>query len=194
MLHVAGTHVAKTKRLTQVYVLKRLDDTWDEVLTSCFGLTQSEAQGQLRQSFKSSDDGSDDHGPIFLAALDLALGKEGRDAFRKQARKIRTEADLAQAIARIRETADVIPSATRKAMAMLVKVLPRKGGPGRQSKLTATEAARACDHIGTFMRQGSSVTLALKKAADASETLIGKRVSARTLQKAWKNRGTLPSQ
>ena len=77
---------------------------------------------------------------------------------------------------------------------MLVSALPRRGGPGRQRKLTPTEAARACDHIGTFMRQGSSVTVALRKAAEASETLIGKKVSARTLQKAWKDRGTLPSQ
>jgi hypothetical protein len=186
--------VAKAKRLTQAYVLRRLDETWDEVLTSCFGLTQTAAQGQLRQLLRSSDDGSDNHGQLFKAALDLALGKEGRDAFRKQAQQIQTEADLARAIARIRETADVIPSVTRKATKMLVSALPRRGGPGRRRKLTATEAARACDHIGTFMRQGGSLTVALRKAAEASETLIGKKVSARTLQKAWKDRGTLPSQ
>jgi len=190
--------VAKPRRLTQAVILKRLDETWDEVLASCFGLTQAEAKRHVRQSLTSSDDSDSDsvqgQSRLLMAALDLALGKNGRDAFRKQARSIKTEEDLARAIQRIRDSAEVIPSATRKAMKMISAMMPRRGGPGRQPKLGANDAGRACDQIALFVRQGNAVKVALQKTADLSPTLLGKKVSARTLQKAWKNRDKLTSQ
>jgi hypothetical protein len=76
-------------------------------------------------------------------------------------------------------------------MKMVSGMLPRKGGPGRQPKLSAAEASRACDHIATFIRQKNSLKAALQKTSNASLSLFGKKVSARTLQKAWDNRDTL---
>jgi DNA invertase Pin-like site-specific DNA recombinase len=88
----------------------------------------------------------------------------------------------------IREVGEKMPTAIRKATKELGHALPRRGGPGRQPKLTGTQAAKACDQIGLFVRQGHTVKEALKKVAELTPGLFGKKVGARTLQKAWDKR------
>jgi type II secretory pathway component PulF len=70
----------------------------------------------------------------------------------------------------------------------LGRALPRRGGPGRQPKLNATQSSQVCDQIALFLRQGHTLKQALQKVAELSITLFGKKVGARTLQKAWDKR------
>jgi len=183
--------MARRQRLTQAVVLKRLSEAWDDVLASSFGMTHEEARRQVRELLMSSDvsrAGDLDSTGLFIATIAFTLGKTGRNAIQKNVRNIRTEADLMRAVEQIRAQSEVMPSALRKAMKTLAVTLPRRGGPGRKPKLSAEEAGRACDHIATFIRQKYSVRGALERTAELSVGLLGKKVSARTLQKAWKDR------
>jgi hypothetical protein len=114
--------------------------------------------------------------------------------FQMKKTKIRTQDDLTSAIQRMEEVSEKMPSATRKALKELSKMLPRRGGPGRQPKLNRSEASKACDHISTFIRQGQPLKHALVMLAEKSSPLLGKKVGARTLQKFWDNRVKLTSE
>ena len=81
-----------------------------------------------------------------------------------------------------------MPTAIRKAFKEVGHALPRRGGPGRQAKLNAKQAAQVCDQIALFVRQGQTLKEALQKVAELTPTLLGKKVGARTLQKAWDKR------
>jgi hypothetical protein len=82
-----------------------------------------------------------------------------------------------------------IPTELRKALKEVQASLPRRGGPGRQRKLKPGEDAQMCDQISTFIRQGHNLKLALQKVSLLTPQLLGKKVSSRTLQKAWNRRG-----
>jgi hypothetical protein len=116
--------------------------------------------------------------------MSLGLGGFGKAL----ARRVKTEAQLQNALARIREAGEKMPTAIRRATKELGRALPRRGGPGRQPKLNAKQAAQVCDQIALFLRQGHTLKDGLQKVAELTPTLLGKKVGARTLQKAWDKR------
>jgi hypothetical protein len=116
--------------------------------------------------------------------MSLGLGGAGKAL----APRVKTEAQLQSALASIREAGENMPTVIRKVTKELGRALPRRGGPGRKHKLNATQAAQVCDQIALFMRQGDSLKEALPKVAELTPSLFGKKVGARTLQKAWDRR------
>jgi type II secretory pathway component PulF len=105
------------------------------------------------------------------------------------AAKIEDEEQLRAAIKRIKEGREKLPTILRKAMKQVTAVLPRRGGPGRQPKLKPNEASQMCDQIAMFIRQNNNLKQALQKVSQLTPQLLGKKVSPRTLQKAWNKRG-----
>ncbi len=102
---------------------------------------------------------------------------------------IENEDQLNEAVRRIREIRNELPTVMRKAMKEIVAVLPRRGGPGRQPKLKPQEASQICDQIAMFIRQNNNLKQSLEKVSELTPQLLGKKVSPRTLQKAWNKRG-----
>jgi len=107
------------------------------------------------------------------------------------ARQIKNRGQLEDAVILIKRLRDVLPTAFRKGMKEIARELPRRGGPGRQPKLNGPEASKACDHIAMFIRQKHTLKQALQMMAESSQAFLGKKVSARTLQKAWDRRDKL---
>jgi hypothetical protein len=180
-------------RLTQKEVFRRVVEAWDQALERGFGLSEDDARKMVRGLFAKGDDAVDftndkQTGLQLQAMVRFTVGHMGRRAFRKGLRTIKTEDQLQKVCSDINRVADELPTLIRKWMKVFTTALPRRGGPGRHSKLNTTEAASACDHIATFIRRGLKTKQALQRVAEASEALLGKKIGARTLQKAWNNR------
>lgn len=103
--------------------------------------------------------------------------------------KIETEEQLRDFVQYIREQREGFPTVMRKAMKQITAALPRRGGPGRQPKLTPSEASQMCDQIALYIRQNNNLKQALQKTAELTVQVLHKKVSPRTLQKAWNKRG-----
>jgi hypothetical protein len=170
----------KSARPTKKDFEKRLAQKWKEALESCLGPTPA----QLSQLLKDADRKTTEQN--LKAGMAFALRTLGTDHLKKA--NIKTEEQFAKACEQLGEVKEKMPTAVRKALRELAKSLPRRGGPGRQALLSLQEANRACDHIATFIRQGYTLKAALRLVAEASMALLGKKVGARTLQKAWDKR------
>jgi hypothetical protein len=124
--------------------------------------------------------------------MTITLGVQLQDFGRKfasaSAANIKDEVELQAVIQRMRLVRNGLPTEIRKAMKLVAGSLPRRGGPGRQPKMQPQEANQMCDQIATFLRHRHTIKQALKKSSDLTPQLLGKRVSPRTLQKAWNNR------
>jgi len=117
----------------------------------------------------------------------LGLGGIGKGL----AKNIKTQEQFEKALQQINRAGEQMPTMIRKATKELARSLPRRGGPGRQPKLTPKESAQMCDQIALYIRQKHNLKEALQKVAELTPTLLGKKVGARTLQKAWDKRGEL---
>lgn len=109
------------------------------------------------------------------------------------AAKIDSDQQLQDVIRQIKGVREEIPTVIRKAMKQVTASLPRRGGPGRQPKLRPHEADQMCDQLAMFIRQNNNLKQALQKLSNLTPQLLGKKVSPRTLQKAWDKRGTVNS-
>jgi|HubBroStandDraft_6_1064221.scaffolds.fasta_scaffold257464_1 hypothetical protein len=160
-------------------------------MTDCFGISPTDAERLIKAGMAGrlkipARNDSAAAAQIFDAGIAHAFTQVVDYQIRKT--RIRTEDELAAAFQRMEEVREQMPTATRKALKEFSKMLPRRGGPGRQPKLNRSEASKACDHIAMFMRHGNTLKEALVRMAESSPTLVGKKVGARTLQKAWDNR------
>jgi hypothetical protein len=169
-------------RLTKTEVERTLDEAWRNVLKD-IGLVAApnEIKKYLRELKLSPET------PVMRGltlGMSLGLGSFGKTL----ARKVRTREQLAQALANIKEASEKMPTAMRKAFKEMTHALPRRGGPGRQAKLNPRETAQMCDQIGMSIRQGATLKQALQRVSEMTPTLLGKKVGARTLQKAWNKR------
>jgi hypothetical protein len=173
----------KSDRPTKKEFEKRLAQKWREALESCLG----PAPTQLTHLLKDADRKTTDQN--LKAGMAFALRILGTDHLKKK--NIKTEEQFAKACEELRVWKEKMPTAIRKATRDLAKALPRRGGPGRQPILNSDEAAKACDHIAMFIRQNHTLKEALQKMAQSSESLLGKKVGARTLQKFWDKRDQL---
>lgn len=104
------------------------------------------------------------------------------------AASIQNEKQMQAALTAIKEVGYQLPPILRKAMKQVASSLPRRGGPGRQPKLNPREAVLVCDQIATFIRRKNTLKQALQKVSESAPQLLGKKVSPRTLQKAWDKR------
>jgi hypothetical protein len=175
----------KTKRIAQETIQKTLDKEWQAAIKSCFGMTHREALALVKPYGKNAET------PVRGLTLGMVWALGGYGKFLAKKHRIKTQEDLHKAVQQMREARNAIPAATRKAFKMIASKLPRAGGPGRHSKLNPQEASKACDHISTFIRQKHTLKQALQMVSEMSPTLLGKKVGARTLQKAWDIRDKL---
>jgi hypothetical protein len=182
-MFLAPTRMTKThKRLTKKEVAVRVDAAYRDLLEGTgFKFDPDEMNRVLNSSNVS---------PHKRVAKGLSLGMAlgvlswGRTA----SREIRTEAQLDKVLLKLREAKEQLPTLARKAAKEVLSKLPRRGGPGRTPKLNARESSMVCDQIGVFIRQKNTLKESLAKTAELTLTLLGKKVSARTLQKAWDKR------
>ena len=161
---------------------KKLEQAWGDVLKEN-GLIPSNAD--VRKTLKEVHLAQ--NAPIgrgLTIGMSLGLGGIGK----AMGKRVKTEAQLQNALALIRDAGEKMPAAIRKATKELGHALPRRGGPGRQPKLNPTQAAQVCDQIALFLRQGNTLKDALPKVAALTPSLFGKKVGARTIQKAWDKR------
>ena len=75
----------------------------------------------------------------------------------------------------------------RKGMNAVVKALPKKPSTGRNEILDPQKRKEACDLVSKYERSGISKRMAYDKVA------MKMNCSTRTVQRAWKARGTLLS-
>jgi hypothetical protein len=179
----------KSEKLTQAEIAKRVDEAWHNILAEN-GLVWSPAE--LREMLKTVHLPPEAHlarGLTMGAAIGLSsVGK-------KIAAKIRSRAQLDKILFEMRQAGDKIPALLRRSVKEMARTLPRKGGPGRQPKLNAKEASQMCDQIAILIRQKSTLKQALQKASELSPSILGgKKVSPRTLQKAWGRRDEFTTQ
>lgn len=175
----------KTKKMAQFdrhAAEKQLESAWRDVLNENRLIPSPAEVKKTLKEVQLSQNASIGSG--LTIGMSLGLGGIGKAL----ARKVKNEAQLQEALARIREAREKMPTAIRKATKELGHALPRRGGPGRQPKLNGTQAAQVCDQIALFMRQGYTLKTSLHKVAELSPTLFGKKIGARTLQKAWDKR------
>ena len=183
----------KAKRLTRTVVERRLLEAYVELFDELFRMTEATAAQIVNAMFAVPQDGEvgdSDSTKGAIATVRLMFGRRGRVALKKDAANIKTEAELEKRIAEIHNASYELPSGVRKVLKGFAAQLPRRGGPGRTPKLNAAEEQKACDQIALAIRRGAGVKQALKETAEKIAALLGKRVSARTLQKAWNRRKT----
>jgi len=179
----------KPKKLTEAEVARRLDETFHKILEENGLLLWS--PDELKEMLKSVH-----ISPNTKLARGLSIGAMIglSSAGKKVAPLIKTEEQLDRALQAMRQQGDKIPTMMRKAAKEMTLMLPRRGGPGRQPKLTAEEKSLMCDLIASFIRQKMKLKPALAKASEQAPGMLGgKKVSARTLQKAWDERDKIPS-
>jgi len=170
------------RRLTKKEVATRVDAAYRELLEGTgFKFDPAEMNRLLKASTVS---------PHKRVAKGLSLGMAlGILSWGKTAsRQIRTEEQLNKVLLKLKEAKEELPTLARKATKEVLSKLPRRGGPGRTPKLNARESTIVCDQIGVFIRQKNTLKKSLAKTAELTLTLLGKKVSARTLQKAWDKR------
>lgn len=179
----------KTKqRLNKAEIEEQLDEAWHETLKSC-GMESNLAEVKKYLKEQSiSPDSQLTRG--FTLGMGLGLGNLGKVL----ARKVKTKEELEKKLAQIREVKEKLPTVIRKVLKDFTRALPRRGGPGARPKLDPREASQMCDQISLFVRQKCSVKEALQRTSEASPSLIGKKVSPRTLQKAWDRRDEFTTQ
>lgn len=182
------------KRLTKAEIKKRLLEEWENTMRDGFGLSSAEANRLVKSmTGKRTDQANNPPGALHLnAGMALFVGNTIRN--RIYGTKIKTEKQLEAALQEIREVREKMPTVVRRALKAVSNMLPRRGGPGRQPKLNRNEASKACDHIAMFIRQKHTLKEALQMMSDSSPSILGKKVGARTLQKAWDRRDKLTSE
>ena len=170
------------KRLTKKKIQTTIDDAWSEMLHKVgFSYTQEQINQVLR------DGNVPAHTRVASGlrfGMVLGLGGFGK----RLSREIRTEEQLNKFLLTVKELEHALPTLVRKATKEVVSTLPRGGGPGRAPKLNAKESNLVCDQISLFIRKKHSLKEALSKVSELTPVLLGKKVSARTLQKAWDRR------
>jgi hypothetical protein len=175
----------KVKKLTRAEIERQLNEAWEQMLKESNLNPDPNALKRLMKMKGAQPQIVIAGGmTITLGALLQNMGKTiGRNA------KIENDKQLQAVLREIKEMGNQLPTAIRKATKAVTSALPRRGGPGRQPKLQPDEARQMCDQIALFIRQQSNLKEALQKVSALTPSLLGKKVSPRTLQKAWDKRG-----
>ncbi len=180
----------KSRKLTKKEIGQRLEQEWKSMLNENGLSVPPDAIDAIKKAFKARDPRPE---VLVESGLKVTLSTllEDRGKTIAATHRIETEEELQRALKGIKEIGEDLPSVLRKAMKDFKAVLPRRGGPGRRPKLRPKEAAQMCDQIAVHIRQQLTLKKALVKASELTPQLLGKKVSPRTLQKAWDRRGEL---
>ena len=174
---------APSKPLTPAAIAKRVDDTWQEVLQENKLVWSKADISKMLLHIDVPPETAIARGMTIGAAIGLT------SAGKRIAGHIKSEEQLLRVLQEMRSSGSKIPSILRKASKEMLKALPRRGGPGRQPKLSPREASLMCDQIALFIRQKNSLKKSLQRASELSPSILkGKKVGSRTLQKAWDKR------
>lgn len=176
--------MTNTERLTRAEITRRVKQAWQDMLEKNGFLKWSpeSVKAQLKQ-MNVPRETIVTQGLTVGAAL--GLGGMGKGL----ARDIKTREELDKILLEIRRIGEELPTIIRKATKQMTSTLPRRGGPGRQPKLTTKEASQMCDQIALSIRQKHSLKQALQNVSELSASILGgKKVGSRTLQKAWDKR------
>jgi hypothetical protein len=172
--------VRKPKRLTTKEVKARIFEAATEMAVDLLGLS-----GKIPEEL--------DGDRALVRAAFLSEAKRLQPKLITGKGKRYTEQELKTQIDKIKASAPEVATMFRKKLKEIQKQLPRRGGPGRTEKLSATEKIEVCEQITSLHKIGQ-----LKKMADiyysVSQSLKltkGKEVSARTVKRIWDNRATL---
>ncbi len=170
------------KKLSRAEIERRLNQEWNAILGENKIIPDPDAVKKVMK--KGQPESLIALG--FTGTIAMLLQNYGRTI--ATTAKIKDEQHLLEVIRSMREAGYKLPTAIRKAMKEITSTLPRHGGPGRNPKLTPKEAVEMCSQIGMFITQGDKLKEALQRASDLTTQLLGKKVSPRTLQKAWDKR------
>lgn len=172
--------MTRPRNLSRTEMAKRIDAAWHQILEEnglVFNPTELKA---MIKTAHLSPQANLARGLTIGAAIGLS------SAGKKVAPMIRSEEQFYRVLQEMKRAGDKIPTMLRKATKDMARALPRKGGPGRQPKLSPREASLMCDQIALFIRQKNTLRQALQKTSELSPRILeGKTVSPRTLQKAW---------
>ncbi len=173
------------KKLSRAEIERRLNQEWNAILAENKIIPDQDAVKKVMKKGHAQ--------PEFLIALGFTgtIGMTLQNFVRTIATtaKIKDEQHLLEVIRSMREVGYKLPTVMRKAMKEIKSTLPRHGGPGRTPKLTPKEAVEMCSQIGMFITRGDKLKEALQRVSDLTpQLLLGKKVSPRTLQKAWDKR------
>ena len=172
-----------SKPLPPAAIAKRIDDVWREILQENKLVWSKADVRQMLHVLDLPPETAIARGMTIGAAIGLT------SAGKQIANRIKSEEQLLRVLQEMRSNGSKIPSLLRKATKEMLKALPRRGGPGRQPKLSPREARLMCDQIALFIRQKHSLKKSLQLASDLSVSILnGKKVGSRTLQKAWAKR------
>jgi len=108
-------------------------------------------------------------------------------------RRIRglTAKEVDSTIAGLKSKAKDLPAAIRKALMVIRKDLPRRGGPGRRAVLGSAEKIDACEQVATMFKTKNMPLPQIFEAVASSFRAKGIQVSARTIKRTWENRTKL---
>lgn len=174
----------KAKKLTRAEIDRQLNEAWRKMLDENKLSPDPDAFKTLMKMKKPTPEKFVAGG--VTVTVGMLLQNFGQTIRGKA--KIKNEQHLQAVLRQIKEMSNQLPTVIRKATKAVTATLPRRGGPGRQPKLRPDEARQMCDQIALFIRQKSNLKQALQKVSGLTPTLLGKKVSPRTLQKAWDKR------
>jgi hypothetical protein len=182
----------KKRKPTRAEIQRRLIKGFEEELQAALGLSQSQAKQIMKgDAVEGLPTGRSNDSNVVASKLRAAIvssvGNIGK--YYTKRTNIKTEDELKKVLEEMKGQREKLPAATRKVLKAVGAMLPRRGGPGRQPKLDSKQASRACDQIAVFIRQKHTLKEALQKVSEISPTVLGQKVGARTLQKAWNKRG-----
>jgi hypothetical protein len=178
----------KNRTLTQKEVKKRVANTISEVVSNLFRMSNEAAQRELHTAFGEA---MQDEQSLITAALVYQLNRNIKAGLRGKGRRC-TEEELEAVLRQIKASAPEMASAFRKELKGMQTRLPRHGGPGRGGILNITEKREACEQVGSLYKMGK-----IKKWSDIYESVAetfrakGKKISGRTIKRAWENREDL---
>jgi hypothetical protein len=173
------------KLLKQKEVKERIAIELAKVLTELFGMSGDEAK-ELLTRFK--DELGDDES-LLQASLVHLLNKGIKSSIHGGSRRQFTEEEVQRVIAEMKASLPQMAAALRRGLKETQKKLPRLGGPGRKGTLSPREKLRACEQVSSLHKKGQ-----LTKMSEIFEAVAehfrsrGKKVSARTIKRAWEDR------
>jgi hypothetical protein len=101
---------------------------------------------------------------------------------------IRTQDDLDLIVQGFSALVEAAPTIARNQVEKIKSEIPRRGGPGRTPKLNHQESTIVCIEILKLVGKKYTDKAALDQVSKKCPDLLHKKVSARTLRKAWDKR------
>jgi hypothetical protein len=173
------------KQLSLKEVKERIATKLVELLAELFGMSGDEVK-KMRTRFEAE---LLDEESLFRAALIHSLDKEVKSSIHGKSRRQFTEEEVQTVIANIKANLPQMASALRRGLKDIQKKLPRHGGPGRKGALSPSEKLEACEQVSSLHKIGRLTKLSeIFEVVGGQFRSKGKKVSARTIKRAWEDR------